>query len=54
MDTTGSIGQNARHHEQQIKVPDIPCEQRSSAGIFTSMTMSDGRVVNISAGKPKD
>jgi hypothetical protein len=54
MDTTGSIGQNALHHEQQIKVTHIPASSSRPLGFFESMTMSDGRVINISGGTPKD
>jgi hypothetical protein len=54
MDTSGSIGQNALHHEHEIKVRSIPANSGRPLGFFKSMTMPDGRVVNISAGKPKD
>jgi hypothetical protein len=50
---SGSIGQNALHHEDWIKVTYIPASSSRPLGFFKSMTMPDGRVVNISAGKPK-
>jgi Family of unknown function (DUF6152) len=50
----GPTGQNALHHGDQIKVRYIPATNGSPLGFLKSVTMPDGRVVNISAGNPND
>jgi hypothetical protein len=46
---SGSIEQNALHHEDQIKITHIPASSGRPLGFLTSMTVPGGRVVNLSA-----
>ena len=50
----GPTGQNALHHGDQIKVRYIPASNGNPLGFLKSVTMPDGRVINISAGNPND
>ena len=50
----GPTGQNALHQGDKITVKFIPARNGSPLGFFKSVTMPDGRVLNISAGNPND
>ena len=50
----GKTGPNALHAGDNIKVKFIPAINGSPLGFLKSVTMPDGRVINISAGNPND
>ena len=50
----GKTGPNALHAGDSIKVKFIPAINGSPLGFLKSVTMPDGRVINISAGNPND
>ena len=50
----GKTGANALHAGDNIKVKFIPAINGSPLGFLKSVTMPDGRVINISAGNPND
>jgi hypothetical protein len=50
----GRTGQNALHAGDMIKVLFIPARSGAPLGFLKSVTMPDGRVVQISAGNAND
>jgi hypothetical protein len=50
----GQTGPNALHAGDNIKVKFIPARNGSPLGFLKSVTMPDGRVIQISAGNPND
>jgi hypothetical protein len=50
----GPSGANALHQGDKITVKFIPARNGSPLGFLKSVTMPDGRVINISAGNPND
>ena len=50
----GRTGQNALHAGDNIKVLFIPARSGAPLGFLKSVTMPDGRVVQISAGNAND
>jgi hypothetical protein len=50
----GKTGANALHAGDQIKVKFLPARNGSPLGFLKSVTMPDGRVIQVSAGNPND
>src|SRR5205809_3344692 len=50
----GKTGPNALHAGDNITVKFIPARNGSPLGFLRSVTMPDGRVIQISAGNPND
>lgn len=50
----GKTGPNALHTGDNIKVTFLPARNGSPLGFLKSLTMPDGRVIQISAGNPND
>ena len=50
----GKTGPNALHAGDNIKVRYIPARNGSPLGFLKTVTMPDGRVIQISAGNPND
>lgn len=50
----GKTGPNALHTGDNIKVKFLPARNGSPLGFLKSLTMPDGRVIQISAGNPND
>src|SRR5437762_5312582 len=50
----GKTGPNALHAGDSIKVKFLPAKDGSPLGFLKSVTMPDGRVIQISAGNPND
>ena len=50
----GRTGPNALHAGDMISVKFIPARNGSPLGFLKSVTMPDGRVIQISAGNPND
>lgn len=50
----GKTGPNALHTGDNIKVTFLPARNGSPLGFLKSLTMPDGRVIQISAGSPND
>ena len=50
----GKTGPNALHAGDNITVKFIPAKDGSPLGFLKTVTMPDGRVINISAGNPND
>jgi hypothetical protein len=50
----GKTGPNALHTGDNVKVKFLPAKDGSPLGFLKSVTMPDGRVINISAGNPND
>src|SRR5262245_3350240 len=50
----GKTGENALHAGDQIKVKFLPAKNGSPLGFLKSVTMPDGRVIQVSAGNPND
>jgi hypothetical protein len=50
----GKTGPNALHTGDNIKVKFLPAKDGSPLGFLKSVTMPDGRVIQISAGNPND
>ena len=50
----GKTGENALHTGDNIKVKFLPARNGSPLGFLKSVTMPDGRVIQISAGNPND
>jgi hypothetical protein len=50
----GKTGPNALHAGDNIKVKFLPARNASPLGFLKSVTMPDGRVIQISAGNPND
>jgi len=50
----GRTGPNALHVGDSIKAKIIPAKDGSPLGFLKSVTMPDGRVIQISAGNPND
>ena len=50
----GKTGPNALHQGDKISVKFIPAKDGSPLGFLKSVTMPDGRVIQISAGNPND
>ena len=50
----GKTGENALHTGDNIKVNFLPARNGSPLGFLKSVTMPDGRVIQISAGNPND
>ncbi len=50
----GKTGENALHAGDEISVKFIPARTGSPLGFLKSVTMPDGRVIQISAGNPND
>ena len=50
----GKTGPNALHAGDNISVKFIPARNGSPLGFLKSVTMPDGRVIQISAGNPND
>lgn len=50
----GKTGENALHAGDQITVKFIPARNGSPLGFLKSVTMPDGRVIQISAGNAND
>jgi hypothetical protein len=50
----GKTGENALHTGDNIKVKFLPATNGSPLGFLKSVTMPDGRVIQISAGNPND
>ena len=50
----GKTGPNALHAGDNIKVKFIPARNGSPLGFLKSVTMPDGRIIQISAGNPND
>src|SRR5262249_44741309 len=50
----GKTGPNALHVGDNIKVKFLPAKSGSQLGFLKSVTMPDGRVIQISAGNPND
>ena len=50
----GKTGPNALHTGDNITVKFLPAKDGSPLGFLKSVTMPDGRVIQISAGNPND
>ena len=50
----GKTGPNALHAGDKISVKFLPAKDGSPLGFLKSVTMPDGRVIQISAGNPND
>src|SRR5262245_9692755 len=50
----GKTGPNALHAGDQITVKFLPARNGSPLGFLKSVTMPDGRVIQVSAGNPND
>jgi hypothetical protein len=50
----GKTGPNALHAGDNVKVRYIPARNGSPLGFLKTVTMPDGRVIQISAGNPND
>lgn len=50
----GKTGPNALHAGDLVKVRIIPARNGSPVGFLKTVTMPDGRVIQISAGNPND
>jgi hypothetical protein len=50
----GKTGPNALHTGDEIKVKFLPARDGSPLGFLKTVTMPDGRVIQISAGNPND
>jgi Family of unknown function (DUF6152) len=50
----GQTGPNALHSGDNIKVKFLPARDGSPLGFLKSVTMPNGRVIQISAGDPND
>jgi hypothetical protein len=50
----GKIGPNALHQGDNIKVKFLPAKDGSPLGFLKTVIMPDGRVIQISAGRPGD
>jgi Family of unknown function (DUF6152) len=50
----GKTGENALHTGDNIKVKFLPAKDGSPLGFLKTVTMPDGRVIQISAGNPND
>ena len=50
----GKTGPNALHNGDQVTVKFLPAKDGSPLGFLKSVTMPDGRVIQISAGNPND
>ena len=50
----GKTGPNALHTGDNIKVKFLPAKDGSPLGFLKTVTMPDGRVIQISAGNPND
>ena len=50
----GKTGPNALHAGDNIKVKFLPARNGSPLGFLKSVTMPDGRVIQISGGDPND
>ena len=50
----GKTGPNALHSGDNITVKFLPAKDGSPLGFLKSVTMPDGRVIQISAGNPND
>ena len=50
----GRTGPNALHQGDKISAKFIPAKDGSPLGFLKSVTMPDGRVIQISAGNPND
>jgi hypothetical protein len=50
----GPSGANALHQGDKVTIKFIPARNGSPLGFLKSVTMPDGRVVNISNGNPND
>jgi len=50
----GRTGPNALHAGDNIKVKFMPAKDGSPLGFLKSVTMPDGRVIQISGGNPND
>lgn len=50
----GKTGPNAIHAGDKIKVKFLPAKNGSPLGFLQSVTMPDGRVIQISAGGPNE
>lgn len=50
----GKIGPNALHAGDKISVKLLPARDGSPLGFLKTVTMPDGRVIQISAGNPND
>jgi len=50
----GKTGPNALHEGDNITVKYLPARNGSPLGFLKSVTMPDGRVIQISAGNPND
>jgi hypothetical protein len=50
----GKTGPNALHVGDSIKVNIIPAKDGSPLGFLKTVTLPDGRVIQISAGNPND
>ena len=50
----GKTGPNALHTGDKITVKFLPAKDGSPLGFLKSVTMPDGRVIQISAGNPND
>jgi hypothetical protein len=50
----GKTGPNALHTGDNISVKFLPAKDGSPLGFLKTVTMPDGRVIQISAGNPND
>ncbi len=50
----GKTGPNALHQGDKISVKFLPAKDGSPLGFLKTVIMPDGRVIQISAGKPND
>lgn len=50
----GKTGPNALHTGDNIKVKFLPAKDGSPLGFLKTVTLPDGRVIQISAGNPND
>ncbi|HLK48642.1 MAG TPA: DUF6152 family protein [Bryobacteraceae bacterium] len=50
----GKTGPNALHQGDKITVKFLPAKDGSPLGFLKTVTMPDGRVIQISAGNPND
>jgi hypothetical protein len=50
----GKTGPNALHAGDKISVKFLPAKDGSPLGFLKTVTMPDGRVIQISAGNPND
>jgi Family of unknown function (DUF6152) len=50
----GKTGPNALHSGDKISVKFLPAKDGSPLGFLKTVTMPDGRVIQISAGNPND